>query len=112
MVFLSENGMQVNKLINICNLKVILHKILNKGFNISLYMNLEDGFIYGGNDKNCLTWMDKMGSSAKAGNIGQPATPRDGAPIEMTCLLKKCLEILINLNNKKIYPYNSVNIGE
>ena len=33
MVFRSENGMQVNKLINICNLKVILHKILNKGFN-------------------------------------------------------------------------------
>ena len=40
-----------------------------------------------------------MGSSVKSGTYGQPATPRDGAPIEMTCLLKKCLELLINLNN-------------
>ncbi len=71
-------------------------------------MSPEDGFIYGGNDKNCLTWMDKMGSSINSGNIGQPASPRDGAPIEMTCLLKKCLETLIVLNKNKFYPYNSV----
>ena len=56
--------------------------------------------------------MDKMGSSYKSGNMGQPATPRDGAPIEMTCLLKKCLEILIKLNDKKLYPYQNVDIGK
>jgi glycogen debranching enzyme len=65
-----------------------------EGFNINLKLDKTDGIIYGGNAYNCLTWMDKMGSSHKAGNLGTPATSRDGAPIEMTCLLKKCLSIV------------------
>ncbi len=46
------------------------------GFNISLKLDEKTGFILGGNTKNCLTWMDKMGSSEKAGTQGVPANPR------------------------------------
>lgn len=55
-------------------------------------MDNETGFIMGGNYKNCLTWMDVIGSSAA--NMGYPAASRDGAPIECTALLKVCLDFL------------------
>ena len=38
--------------------------------------------------------MDKMGSSYKAGNNGLPATSRNGAPIELTALLKRNLNFI------------------
>ncbi len=76
-----------------------------EGFNIELCLDEETGFIFGGNQKNCLTWMDKMGSSYNAGNKGWPATPRDGAPIEMTGLLKHCLDFVIKYHALKLYPY-------
>ena len=43
--------------------------------------------------------MDKMGSSTTAGNKGIPATPRCGAPIELTALLKNCLDFVTNEPN-------------
>lgn len=76
-----------------------------EGFQIELSLDEETGFIFGGNGKNCLTWMDNMGSSIKAGNKGVPATSRDGAPIEMTALLYAGLEFVIKANESKVCLY-------
>lgn len=68
-----------------------------EGFNIHLTVDETTGFIDGGNHMNCLTWMDKMGSSTKAGNKGYPATPRAGEPVQLVGLLYHCLTSLIKL---------------
>ena len=38
------------------------------GLDIQLYVNWENGFIFGGNKCNALTWMDKIGTSNIAKN--------------------------------------------
>lgn len=74
----------------------------SEGFNITLNLDEETGFIFGGSGRNCLTWMDKMGSSVKSGNKGIPSTPRDGAPIEMTSLLYLAVDFLAKLYENKV----------
>ena len=81
-----------------------------EGFNIRIKLSPDTGFIHGGNRWNCGTWMDKMGSSAKAGNKGVPATPRDGAPIELTALLYSSLEFLISQHDLGNFPYSGVSL--
>ena len=80
----------------------------NDGFNISLEADPETGFIIGGNPYNCLTWMDKMGSSARAGTKGVPATPRAGSPVQLVGLLYFALTKFEVLSIKGYYSFNGV----
>lgn len=74
-----------------------------EGFNIDVDVDWESGIIFGGNEHNCGTWQDKNGSSAKAGNKGVPGSPRNGAAIEITALLKSTLTWVASLEKKGVW---------
>lgn len=87
------------------NLDMQMH---DEGFNIDIEVDWNTGFILGGNARNCGTWMDKMGESQKTGNKGYPGTPRDGAPVEITGLLKSTLTWVDSLAKAGKFPFIGV----
>ncbi|KXL43716.1 glycoside hydrolase family 133 protein [Acidomyces richmondensis BFW] len=78
------------------------------GFNIDIEVDWKTGIIFGGNEYNCGTWMDKMGESVKAGNKGEPGTSRDGAPVEITGLLYSTLKWLEGMKRSGRFKYEGV----
>lgn len=49
-----------------------------------------------------------MGESVNAGNMGVPATPRDGADVEIIGLVKSTVRWLSKLHQGKQFPYAGV----
>lgn len=83
----------------------------DQGFNVKIHCDLEKtGFCFGGNKDNCGTWMDKMGSVAGK-NKGIPATPRDGAPIELVAMQYSILIWLNELSKSGVISQSSVRIS-
>ena len=79
-----------------------------EGFQIDVHVDWNTGIIFGGNQSNCGTWMDKMGESEKAGSKGVPGTPRDGAAIEIIGLLHSTLAWLAQLHSDGKFHFSGV----
>ncbi|KAJ3118491.1 hypothetical protein HDU96_001310 [Phlyctochytrium bullatum] len=96
------------------------HAMTDAGFEIAVAARFDGnggGLVFGGNRFNCGTWMDKMGDSDKAGTKGVPATPRDGAAVEIIGLLKAALrwittDVLTSDVGKNLWPATGVVIRE
>ncbi|KAK9694016.1 bifunctional 4-alpha-glucanotransferase/amylo-alpha-1,6-glucosidase [Basidiobolus ranarum] len=84
----------------------------HEGFQVDITTDWKTGLIHGGSQYNCGTWMDKMGESPRAGTVGVPATPRDGATIEIIALLKSTLRWILNLSASGKYPHKGVQIQD
>ncbi|OAQ97566.1 hypothetical protein LLEC1_01209 [Akanthomyces lecanii] len=83
-------------------------QMTDEGFNQSIHVDWTTGIIFGGNQFNCGTWMDKMGESERAGSSGVPGTPRDGAAIEITGLLYSTVKWLAGLHKNGKFAHEGV----
>ncbi|KFY25104.1 hypothetical protein V493_04846 [Pseudogymnoascus sp. VKM F-4281 (FW-2241)] len=83
-----------------------------EGFQIDINVDWNTGIIFGGNQDNCGTWMDKMGESERAGTKGVPGTPRDGAAVEITGLSYSALKWVSELHKEGKYKYSGVSINQ
>ena len=84
----------------------------DEGFQIDVKVDWSTGMIFGGNQFNCGTWMDKMGESEKAGSKGIPGTPRDGAAIEITGLLYSTLRWVSQLHQAGKYQFSGITTAD
>jgi glycogen debranching enzyme len=84
----------------------------SEGFNIKIWTDWQTGLIFGGNQYNCGTWMDKMGESEKANSKGVPGTPRDGAPVEMIGMLYSTVRWCSELYAQGKFKYEGVTLPD
>jgi glycogen debranching enzyme len=82
------------------------------GFDVSVRLDHDTGLLMGGNRWNCGTWMDKMGESARHGTKGVPATPRDGAPVEISGLLYSVLRWAGEMSRVGLLPAEGVDLAK
>ncbi|KAL8294627.1 hypothetical protein RB597_007754 [Gaeumannomyces tritici] len=83
-------------------------QMTDPGFQLDIKVDWSTGFVHGGNQHNCGTWMDKMGESERAGSKGVPGTPRDGAAVEIVGLSYSTTKWLAELHAAGKYPYAGV----